>query len=62
MEIFDSYQTVGFITAAMLYVIGGLLIAKYEEDLGDKKKLADFTLLFLVVILMVAGTFFAGRF
>ena len=61
MEIFNSYQTVAFLTAAILYVFGGLLISKYEEDLGKNKKLADFTLLLLVVIVMLTGTFLAGR-
>ena len=61
MEVFDSYQTLAFLTAAILYVFGGLLISKYEEDLGGNKKLADLALLLLVVIVIVTGTVLAGR-
>jgi positive regulator of sigma E activity len=54
-------QKISLVLALIVYLVGVLLIQKYQPQLGTKKKFAEIALLVILTLIILVGAAVSGK-
>ena len=54
-------QKISLVLALIVYLVGVLLIQKYQSQLGTKKKFAEIALLVILTLIILVGAAVSGK-